>query len=360
MPLKAETKHSERLWLPAHFCNATSVSSSLSFRITIAVLMFFSTAVVNGKSLNNNPPVNTIKAISSVTLGTVPVTPLWGGAALSINQISPQIKTIALHHFDLPCATCHEPGYNANMTDHELNQTNTKPGPLTSDINRTCTTTCHDYEQALNHPVGITYTKTVSPDMPLDRNSRITCLTCHSQPTGSTTSQNNNIQQEPFLHTPKDTQLCASCHGEMRGNMKQRSHWQFSSRAHLADINPASTDTKEENFSINHGDIDRESNTCLGCHQDKTVTIIPSHETIAQKKARWREMKDHPIGMEYQQVATQKKTKYPFQYPIANTKIRLFDGRVGCGSCHSLYSKNENNIVQNNGYNALCRDCHNK
>jgi predicted CXXCH cytochrome family protein len=39
-------------------------------------------------------------------------------------------------------------------------------------------------------------------------------------------------------------------------------------------------------------------------------------------------------------------------------RIRLFDKAVGCGSCHSVYSKNAQLLVMSNDKSRLCLSCH--
>lgn len=80
------------------------------------------------------------------------------------------------------------------------------------------------------------------------------------------------------------------------------------------------------------------------------------HFEYPSMAARRRKMRDHPIGMDYSRVALQKASRY--RYPLMNHRIRLFDGRVGCGSCHSLYSNERKFLVQHNYRGALCRECH--
>ncbi|MHC4293642.1 MAG: cytochrome c3 family protein [Planctomycetota bacterium] len=43
---------------------------------------------------------------------------------------------------------------------------------------------------------------------------------------------------------------------------------------------------------------------------------------------------------------------------IGNQRIRLFNDRVGCGSCHSLYAQTEKNLVDRYEMGVLCRQCH--
>jgi len=43
---------------------------------------------------------------------------------------------------------------------------------------------------------------------------------------------------------------------------------------------------------------------------------------------------------------------------MLDERIRLFDSRVGCGTCHSLYSKRAALLVMSNSRSNLCLSCH--
>lgn len=40
--------------------------------------------------------------------------------------------------------------------------------------------------------------------------------------------------------------------------------------------------------------------------------------------------------------------------------IRLYSGRLGCGTCHSVYSKHAKHLVMDNRGSRLCIACHNR
>ena len=260
---------------------------------------------------------------------------------------------IPLHHFQLSCDTCHTsdpaPGISNNEADAGIYS-------IKGDINKLCTSSgCHDFEPSLNHPVGIRPKAKIPEGMPLDMNSRITCLTCHdgSEPAGAT--QHPDRGQERFLTRPEGREFCGSCHRQMLGNVKQRSHWQFSTRAHLGSINTQLPDYETEGTGFD--ELDAESRTCLSCHDDVSAFIPPNYETRRQKAIRWADMSDHPIGMNYDNVVSRRPNDYK---PLFDEGIRLFDGKLGCGSCHSLYAKDKNHPEQNINTAAFCRKCHNR
>jgi predicted CXXCH cytochrome family protein len=208
----------------------------------------------------------------------------------------------------------------------------------------------------LNHPVGITPTGPVPTNMPLDSRSRITCLTCHDRATSAGNLRDADSKEERFLRRPRGIEFCGTCHMKMSGTMSEQSHWRLSAHAHLGSINPQATASEETKLFA--GGIDTESRMCLSCHEDITVTIPSLYETNRQKRARWKRMSDHPIGMDYQHAATRKSGRY--KYPlIGQNRIRLFAGKLGCGSCHSPYSRLKKNLVMSNLRSALCLTCHN-
>lgn len=260
---------------------------------------------------------------------------------------------IQLHHFQLPCGNCHMPG----STESADEQQRKNAWQVSGDINRQCTTLgCHDFDPMLNHPVGIRGQGTVPADMPLDGDSQITCMTCHDMPNSSYDSNDTDGELDKFLHIPKGIKFCSSCHSKMGGNFSKQSHWQFSTRAHLISKKPRFAESA--NFGQFLGDIDPESLSCLSCHDNITATIPPMNETTKQRKRRWQRMSNHPIGMEYSNMALRRVGCYKF--PLFGERIRLFQGKLGCGSCHSLYAKTEHNLVDRNEMGVLCRRCHNK
>jgi predicted CXXCH cytochrome family protein len=262
-------------------------------------------------------------------------------------------KGTELHHFQLSCSTCHE----AEAAPVEAASVdNTSMGRLKGDINQLCTSSgCHYYDPMLNHPVGIRPEGEVPDEMPLDNYSRITCLTCHEESIPSNDFAYISVSQQRFLYQPEGIEFCSSCHMRTGGTLAKQSHWQFSTRAHLESMYPKSGYV-EKNIQF-VGDIDSESRTCLSCHEDVSGTVPAFKETPLQKQIRRQSMSDHPIGMEYERTVSRKAGEFIFPI-ISNQRIRLFNDRVGCGSCHSLYAQTEKNLVDRYERGVLCRQCH--
>ncbi|MHC4394282.1 MAG: cytochrome c3 family protein [Planctomycetota bacterium] len=257
---------------------------------------------------------------------------------------------VPLHHFQLPCDNCHVP----QLADPALHEEITNVGEIRGDISQLCTSSgCHSYDRLLNHPVGVSPKSTIPSDMPLDNLSRITCLTCHDKSKSSDNSGQTNL----LLRVPTGMQFCGTCHTKMRGTLSEQSHWNFSARAHLGPINPQSVVSSDSDQFV--GAIDVESHTCLSCHENVSVVIPAYNETPRQRKLRWKNMSDHPIGMDYEDTALRRVGGYKFSL-ADNPRIRLFNGKVGCGSCHSPYARTRMNLVDSYERSTLCRRCHNK
>lgn len=325
--------------------------------VLIVSLVFFSLGPItrtSGQEPQDNNTTGLFNAVSLAQRRTIQTVPLWGGLISYINsKCVSKPMTIKLHHFEIPCEDCH--GTDKLISPEKMQSENILQKKI--DINRTCTSLyCHDYDKVLNHPVNVTVNDSISEDMPLD-DLCITCLTCHNQPESLDLSGETTEEQRHYLRVPNGVDLCRSCYMKMMGSLRGQSHWQFSSLAHLGKINRHSSVNKNSEKTI--GRIDNESRVCISCHQDITVTIPGDSETALQKRKNWLSMRDHPIGMEYSRIAMRKVSKHKYKFPLKNNeRIRLFDGKLGCGSCYSLYSTEKDHLIQNNFRSALCFECH--
>jgi len=257
-----------------------------------------------------------------------------------------------LHHFTLPCESCHD---TTPVAAADISGAPDTAKLSTDTINRSCTSGgCHDYDRTLNHPLDV---EVAAADRlpfyaPPEHANRINCLTCHmEQPAPVPAAEDDS----GLLTVPDGDDLCVTCHMQEGNDGRIPGHWRFSDKAHLRPINPGRRFTSQTSVSVAR--IDTESMTCVSCHDEITVTVPQEHETYRQRMIRWSRMADHAIGMRYSAIVARQRGQ--FNYPLPDTdRIRLFDGRVGCGSCHSLYASNPAYVVtrQNNG--TLCRKCH--
>jgi predicted CXXCH cytochrome family protein len=254
-------------------------------------------------------------------------------------------NSIPLHHFDIACENCHEPARQGN-----------EPAPPQDiKINQGCSLVgCHNYDAAMSHPVGVKVTS--NPDgLPLNSNSQITCITCHqtSQAPESAKPSSANSNNDLVINISAGFALCSSCHSQSGGSLKKQSHWR-DMPAHLVKLNPNST----TNTTLGMTEmVDSESRSCLGCHEDVTVSIPSFNGNSGFRNRNSQGMSGHSIGVNYN-LAEMRRTGTQKLRRNLKKNIRLFDGNVGCGSCHSLYSRNEMNLVRENPKGELCMECH--
>lgn len=89
--------------------------------------------------------------------------------------------------------------------------------------------------------------------------------------------------------------------------------------------------------------IDLYSVQCIECHKDYLVDSGNSH----------------PIGVSYTETTLKDSKGYNLPTSL-NRAIRFFNGKIGCGTCHKVDSKEKSMLVMTNNKNLLCSECHNK
>jgi predicted CXXCH cytochrome family protein len=201
-------------------------------------------------------------------------------------------------------------------------------------------TDCHAVERNLSHPVGVFPSMVVPRDLPLS-DGRVACTTCHDEagprhPSGE--APGALLRGEP-------ASLCAACH-DSSGQDRREIHAAAVSRAHLLWPQEAGRS------GVRSGGLDLESAACISCH-DGTVASLARYRPPG---AAMRPLAgEHPIGVEQRQRWPDDHLRPPY---AIDPRVRLFDGRVGCGSCHSPYSPVESLLVMPNHRSALCLSCH--
>jgi predicted CXXCH cytochrome family protein len=209
---------------------------------------------------------------------------------------------------------------------------------------------CHTIDPVFSHPTGFAPDRPLPAAFPLE-NGRMTCLTCHDG-AGAPSHAAARRSGEPLLRSSLEGRaFCAECHTEA-GFSAQSPHAAAVSRAHL--LWPDAS--REAAAGNGMPGLDRESTTCLECHDGMVASGIGGHaggRAFADDFPR-----EHPIGVVYRSVGDGRGMNRMVNPHALDRRVRLFDGNIGCGSCHSVYSPLRDDLVMSNRGSALCLSCH--
>lgn len=213
---------------------------------------------------------------------------------------------------------------------------------------------CHQPDPDASHPTGMA-PKMPTPDhLPLTDDGRMTCLTCHDYDVATWREHALAPDARPIeLRLSVDRErLCLQCHD---ASMTERrdAHALVYQRAHVGWVAGGPTERDPEGRPPREM-IDLESRTCMGCHDGAMGgDVSEGHDPVFPD--RGATLGDvHAIGVPYR-----SSQRVPLKPAFSlDPDIRLFDGRVGCGSCHSVYSREERLLVMSNHGSALCMSCH--
>ncbi|MBI5049258.1 MAG: cytochrome c3 family protein [Deltaproteobacteria bacterium] len=240
------------------------------------------------------------------------------------------------HNFSGQCMMCH-------LTEPTEKQERLL---FTKDISSLCLT-CHKDAVRISHPVGMKPTMEIPGDFLLDKKGKIACNTCH-------TTHNDGYGKYRLRVATIGEPFCRKCHLMLEDG----------SALHMGAIGSAHMGSSISAVYLPGsvgGYLDDLSIKCLMCHD----ASLGKDALVAKVKAGGEYDHgtnvglSHPIGVSYIETST----KYPGAYKKVGQlkpEIRLFNGLVGCGSCHNPYSKGHFELVMSNEYSALCFACHNK
>jgi predicted CXXCH cytochrome family protein len=192
---------------------------------------------------------------------------------------------------------------------------------------------CHRLDPGLSHPVDMRPERSLPEWLPLDDRGRLTCTTCHEPVSPSHVE--GGVTIEATLRAPAES-LCTACHDPFAANRTDL-HGSATGRAHL-----------QRGHDVEEGlDFDRETAMCLSCH-DGSVASDPGSEPGTGPPF----ISGHPIGVAYRNESSFRPLE------SVNPRIRLFDDRIGCGSCHSVFAGSRYLLTVSNQRSALCLSCH--
>lgn len=211
------------------------------------------------------------------------------------------------------------------------------PMRIYPDITGSCQK-CHtDLNEIQMHPTDIIPKMRIPLDMPLFK-KKLTCLTCHF---AHPEKKHKFMEKNFFLRrSTKGRLFCSTCH-----TVDNVNHVVLDN-AHIGKYIELDPDLKIDFLSL----------SCLKCHEN----TINKNDLNSIGAGIWnhpdRVKINHPIGINYEKFCEGESSKNYF--PVAVLKIKLFDGKIGCGTCHSITSKRGKILVMEQ--TMLCRQCHNR
>ncbi len=219
---------------------------------------------------------------------------------------------------------------------------NASPG-ISDPDSRACLA-CHSSVEQHSHPLGVAAQPALP--LPLTRNGTVGCKTCHKEP--NSTSRHALTGRGAGLRLESSV-LCRTCH---TGAVVPGSTLAHGLRLGLAHLVSRPTDGVGSGFGL-----DLESTLCLSCHDgglasSAGVRVVTSPGWRGQGGLRPEVRSMHPVGIDYIPGPEIARVR---DLPPG---VRLFSGKVGCGSCHSVYSEEPQMLSLENRASTLCLACH--
>ena len=191
---------------------------------------------------------------------------------------------------------------------------------------------CHEDAIRVSHPSGISVSRSLPEQYPLDWKNDLTCSTCHQV----------HGDAPGLLRTDaRGPELCLQCHEDRFFDRMRDGGQSLIVSGHIDAGGPVEFDP----------DLDRFSQQCLQCHAGEfTSDSFRLNRTILRHGDN---RMNHPIGSSYTHYED-----YGGYVKMSRLKpeIILPEGRLACVSCHRGYSGNHGELVAARG--RICYECH--
>ena len=203
-----------------------------------------------------------------------------------------------------------------------------------------------------NHPVQVVPSAAIRvPDgWPVDVDGSITCRTCHEELPSLDGGADARLRDFDAQRA-EPSEFCTKCHTQGAGNGAAAIHWQAVGVAHVKadDVSSGSRGRA----------LDRQTTQCLGCHDG--VNAVESRNPTPWNRGRGYAgdgQRNHPVGVEYPD-RTPRGSSVPFRpVSLLPEQVVLPEGKVGCVSCHDLYSEKKHLLTVTIEGSELCFTCH--
>ena len=240
------------------------------------------------------------------------------------------------HDFTGKCQLCHieipEPG------------TPFEKVTLTDDVQSLCVR-CHKINERTSHPTGVQPRTSTAMQRYLDKEGKLTCVTCHDVHKEQNSSFTKQELKGLLRGHAQGRAFCFTCHNDEMLGANWR-HRLVISYAHA----PGQLSQMERGSPL-----DKYSLECLSCH-DGVISKMTPVEVKAGSFQHGIGL-SHPVGVKYPLMGRDSDFAPRDTLP---EEIQLFDGAVGCLSCHNPYGNKKHLLVMDNVRSALCLTCHRK
>ena len=240
-------------------------------------------------------------------------------------------------HFNAPPDGLTPPadGRNAAGTDY----------PLRYDRERAVCERCHPDSGRRGHPFEVATKKAMPAGWPLDAKGRLMCSSCHDPHARASKGKSAYL----LRGTKRGAQFCQECHEAGMRKDPRGWHVLVTQTAHAAASEPPATGAELDPLTVR----------CLSCHDGTFGSGVSAH--VSSGRVGAPRGSSHPVGVRYPSTPTViirgKSTKFRPRASL-DKRIRLFDNKVGCGSCHDVYSENEKFLSVETRGSRLCKACH--
>ncbi len=203
--------------------------------------------------------------------------------------------------------------------------------------------TCHRFESVLSHPVNVRPSLAMPVSFPL-QGGLITCQTCHDAGTRHT-----SLRAPVGVRGGKaGAGLCVQCHQGTSGSTSS-SHAIRLGKAHFQSSNGTLLAARTTG-------LDAESRSCLACHDGTAASDTGAHTF---RNNNLEPASEHPVGVPLRATLTRIERDFGLvSVATLDKRVRLANGVIGCGSCHSVYSREKSQLVMSNQKSRLCLSCH--
>lgn len=241
-----------------------------------------------------------------------------------------------VHNFEGKCQMCHSSVPTPGTPFEEI--------ILKDNVDRLCAN-CHSINQRTSHPVNMRPRTSIPLQRYLDQEGRMTCITCHEVHKEENNSFSRRELKGLLRGHAQGRAFCFICHNnEMLG-----ANW----RHEMVITYAHAPDRLSQN---EHGSLlDPYSVECLSCHDG----VVSKMTTVEVRSGDFQHNigLSHPVGVEYPTMGHDNEFT---PRNILPEEVKLFDGKVGCLSCHNPYGGKKSLLVMDNHRSALCFTCHRK